>query len=454
MSVVDARNRKIVLKVVYYGCALGGKTTNLVSLHALTDPRREHGLVSIATNDDRTLFFDLLPMDLGQVGGLSVSVKVYTVPGQVQYELTRRQVLRGADAVVFVADSSPSETKANILSFKDLLANMRANGLDTEKTPIVVQLNKRDLPDARPVEEMLADLPGGPRPYFESVATEGRGVVDTFAAVLKAGIAWAYSRSGQPGLSPEKIGEKVEAALAEARGRTLKGARRQQADFEKRFDMDDYVKNRAASKGHRVVDPDALLKESVQTNMMLAEKIDALREGELTSRRRGEMMEALALAAPLLASPKGEAVPAGVLASLLAGAARRQGSLLLFRAKQAVMEEREVVPEGPDLLGRVTDPAQGSLAWRLAKGASFGVIDDLESEVYFGPPPEEARGVASLLTAPLECDGIRFGVFFIYSQTAERAFDGVELEYWRTAATLVGLSLHWRALRRKLAMAA
>jgi len=451
VSVVDARNKSIVIKIVYYGCALGGKTTNLVSLHALTDPKRIHGLVSIATNDDRTLFFDLLPMDLGQIGGLSVQVKLYTVPGQVQYELTRRQVLRGADGVVFVADSGPDAAGPNVLSFKDLYVNMRANGLDTEKTPVLLQFNKRDLPDARPVKEMQADLERKDLPVVESVATEGAGVVDSFAAILKDSIVYAYRRTGQADVPRDKIERTVEAALAGARDQTLSAvAAPSEKGPDARFNMDEYVQNRAASQGHRVVDPDSLLKESVQTNMMLAEKLDGLREGEARSNRRGEMMEALSMVAPMLVNPKEDALPSGVLASLLAGAARKQGSLLLFRSGKNEMEDREAVPEGSDPFGRIVDPTQGSLAYRLSKDTAFRVFEDLEGEIFFGPLPGGIRDLASVLLAPLECDGIRFGSILIYSQISEGVFDNIEQEYWRTASTLVGLSLHWRALRRKL----
>lgn len=451
MSVVDARNKSIVIKIVYYGCALGGKTTNLVSLHALTDPKRIHGLVSIATNDDRTLFFDLLPMDLGQIGGLSVQVKLYTVPGQVQYELTRRQVLRGADGVVFVADSGPEASGPNVLSFKDLYVNMRANGLDTEKTPVLIQFNKRDLPDARSVAEMQSDLGREDLPMVEAVATEGPGVVDSFASILKESIVYAYSRTGQVDVPRDKIDRTVDAALAGARGQTLSDvAVPDEGDSDGRFNMDEYVQNQAASQGHRVVDPNSLLEESVQTTMVLAEKLDGLRGGEALSNRRGEMMESLSMIAPMLVNPKEDALPSGVVATLLAGSARKQGSLLLFRPGKNEMDEREAVPAGSDPFSRIMDPAQGSLAYRLSKDTDFRVFEDLEGEVFFGSPPDGVQDLASVLTAPLECDGIRFGSFLIYSQMSERPFDNVELEFWRTASTLVGLSLHWHALRRKL----
>ena len=179
-------DRTLFAKVVYYGPALGGKTTNLRMLHRLTDPDGRNKLVSLATADDRTLFFDLLPMALGNVLGYRVAIKLYTVPGQVRYDTTRRVVLAGADAVVFVADSDPARERDNRLSWDDLRRNMRANRLDPAAVPVVIQLNKRDLPSATRREEMERVLGAPPRSTVEAVACDGAGVVATFIAACRA----------------------------------------------------------------------------------------------------------------------------------------------------------------------------------------------------------------------------------------------------------------------------
>ncbi len=179
-------DRALYAKVVYYGPALGGKTTNLRLLHRITDPEGATRLLSLATADDRTLFFDLLPFDLGNVLGHRLALKVYTVPGQVRYDATRRIVLSGADAVVFVADSRRGREHENRSSFENLRLNMRANRLDPATVPVLFQFNKQDLEDRATPAEVAAWFGIDEAQGFPAVATDGRGVLDTFVAATKA----------------------------------------------------------------------------------------------------------------------------------------------------------------------------------------------------------------------------------------------------------------------------
>lgn len=181
---IDFHKREIQLKVVYYGPALSGKTTNLVALHRRTAPAARGRLMTLDTRDDRTLFFDLLPMSFTSDSGLSFAIKVFTVPGQVIHEATRRLVLQGADAVVFVADSQVAETRANRDSFLDLKRNLEVNGLDLKSLPVVIQFNKRDLPGIRTDAEIDALAAKGREPVFKAVATRGDGVAETFFGAL------------------------------------------------------------------------------------------------------------------------------------------------------------------------------------------------------------------------------------------------------------------------------
>src|SRR5580765_488883 len=176
-------------KLVYYGPALGGKTTNLRMLHRLTDPDGMERLVSVNTADDRTLFFDLLPFELGSVLGYKVALKLYTVPGQVRYDATRRVVLSGADAVVFVADSDEARERDNRQSWDNLLQNMRATRLDPAAVPILVQFNKRDLAAAAPEGSMGAWFGLAPRLGVPAVACQGKGVLETFLAAAHGMLA-------------------------------------------------------------------------------------------------------------------------------------------------------------------------------------------------------------------------------------------------------------------------
>lgn len=176
MAQVDFAERQLTLKLVYYGPPLSGKTSNLRALHAKVDKLNRGRLMTLDTRDDRTLFFDLLPIFF-RTSSFSLRIKVYTVPGQPVHEATRKVVLAGADGVVFVADSSPDQRQANRASWHNLVANLATFALD--KIPVVVQYNKRDLPDAVPVENL--DRFGDPsRRILEAKAKEGDGVVPTF----------------------------------------------------------------------------------------------------------------------------------------------------------------------------------------------------------------------------------------------------------------------------------
>jgi hypothetical protein len=207
--------RTIKAKVVYYGPAQSGKTTNLEQVHALTDPVGRNRLVSLNTAQDRTLFFDLLPFSLGSVSGYDFQVQLYTVPGQVQYNATRRVVLAGADAVVFVADSRRSMGKENLAAFENMKVNLLANRLVPEKVPLVLQWNKRDLPDVAEPDELNRALNPWGRPSFTAVAPRGEGVLETFSAVVQqmlGAIAVKYNLK-EKGLDPAAVPELVQGAF-------------------------------------------------------------------------------------------------------------------------------------------------------------------------------------------------------------------------------------------------
>jgi signal recognition particle receptor subunit beta len=183
MAVINFARREIEAKVVYYGPALSGKTTNVQVLHGLVPDKQRGELHTMATEEERTLFFDYVPVQLGQIAGFHAKFKLFTVPGQVFYKETRRVVLQGADAVVFVADSGDDRADANIDALIDLEENLRSHALDLASIPLVIQINKRDLPNARKVEDIQADLNPFGVPMLEAVAFEGRGVMETLRAV-------------------------------------------------------------------------------------------------------------------------------------------------------------------------------------------------------------------------------------------------------------------------------
>jgi hypothetical protein len=185
MSMINYASREINCKIVYYGPGLCGKTTNLEYVFNKVNPETRGKLISLATETERTLFFDFLPVDLGSIRGFKTRFHLYTVPGQVYYNASRRLILKGVDGVVFVADSKADRMDANIASMQNLYENLVDYGYDPEKIPLVIQYNKRDLPDAVAVEELRAQLNPQNLPDFEAVATNGIGVFDTLKAVSK-----------------------------------------------------------------------------------------------------------------------------------------------------------------------------------------------------------------------------------------------------------------------------
>lgn len=185
MSFINYASREINCKIVYYGPGLCGKTTNLQYIYAKTNPEAKGKMISLATETDRTLFFDFLPLALGTIRGFKTRFHLYTVPGQVFYDASRKLILKGVDGVVFVADSQIDRLEANIESLDNLRSNLAEQGYDLDKLPYVIQYNKRDLPNVASVEELRADLNPRRVPEFEAVAPTGAGVFDTLKTVAK-----------------------------------------------------------------------------------------------------------------------------------------------------------------------------------------------------------------------------------------------------------------------------
>lgn len=238
---LDFRTRELTIKLVYYGPALSGKTTNLQALHEVVAKDATGRLMTLDTKDDRTLFFDLLPLSFKSTSGVSVRIKVFTVPGQAIHASTRRLVVQGADGVVFVADSQKAETKNNAAAFLDLKSNLEANGLSLEKMPVVIQFNKRDLPPEliRTPEELRELAQRGREPVYLAVAMQGVGVVESFLGLLQmvwrvlneqhhfdekfgfesgAFVQLVASKLGVHGPATQRINTRLGGAAAAARG--------------------------------------------------------------------------------------------------------------------------------------------------------------------------------------------------------------------------------------------
>jgi signal recognition particle receptor subunit beta len=209
--VVSYSGKEINAKLVYYGAGLSGKTTNLESIYEAVPDTSRGKMVSMKTQSDRTLFFDLLPLDLGEIMGFKTRFLLYTVPGQVFYNATRKLVLKGADAIVFVADSEVGKMEENKESLANLRANLAEYNLNLDHLPWVIQYNKRDLPNVYTTEELNAELnPGGRLPFFEAVATQGKGVFETFRGIshlLMEKVTRDLRRSPVGGSTPRPVEE-------------------------------------------------------------------------------------------------------------------------------------------------------------------------------------------------------------------------------------------------------
>ncbi len=191
---INWQSKELSLKIVYYGAALSGKTTNLEVIHSRMDPHSRGDLVSLKTREDRTIFFDFMQIELGEIKGLKPKFNLYTVPGQVFYLASRKLVLQGADGVVFVIDSQPDRMKENIETWNNLQSNLRELGQDPASFPIVIQYNKRDVPDALPVDSIRSHFVFDGRPQIEAVAVQGIGVFETLKPAIRSVIGHILKR--------------------------------------------------------------------------------------------------------------------------------------------------------------------------------------------------------------------------------------------------------------------
>jgi len=210
MAYVNYTNREINAKIVYYGPGLSGKTTNILYIHKKLNPESRGKLVSLATQTDRTLFFDFLPVNVGEIGNFKIRIHLYTVPGQIFYNTTRKMVLKGVDGIVFVADSQKQMLEDNIESLNNLEENLKEYGKRIEEIPLVIQYNKRDLPDAMDLEELHRHLNRYKAPFFTAVATQGQGVLETLTGICKLVINKLKKTAGIMETEKDTFDEEIE----------------------------------------------------------------------------------------------------------------------------------------------------------------------------------------------------------------------------------------------------
>ena len=420
----------LVAKLVYYGPALGGKTTNLQALHGITDPRGTHKLVSLKTADDRTLFFDLLPFDLGRIFGYTVTLKLFTVPGQVRYDGTRRLVLAGADAVIFVADSSRGRRDACRTSFDNLRYNMRANRLDPARVPVLLQCNKQDLPDAAPPDEVAAWLGMPGQEAFPAVAVHGRGVLETFVAAARRMLERLVL------LTDEK--QRREIDLQELQ----RGVDRAFAPHLARLAAEGMCQAAPAGPSDAIVlDEEGSLEQSVQASLRLGDRlveeqgrtarlsreVDALRELGQRLRRLDATFERAALLRGALE----------VVARVVQSSA---GAVLVRQPDGTLRVEASWGRDLPALTE--ADPGRELLA-RMAQAATPCLVDDLAAE---GVPGVPFRAAAS---SPV--DGAEERLLLALAPSPDGAFDEEDLRFLGTVAAHLAAGLDKARLYAELA---
>lgn len=439
----SSAEKVLYVKLVYYGPGLSGKTTNLEMIHKLTDPRRRQAMVSLKTEADRTLFFDLLPFDLGQIHGLDVRIKLYTVPGQIQYDTTRKQVLAGADGVVFVADSSPKQREQNQLMIRYLKNNLDANGLDARTIPFVMQWNKRDLVDAMDVETMDQELNWRHVPAVPAIANSGPGVMETFREITVATLEGLARRA--PGMLDRTCGplrEKVESFFAGF----IEVARRQTSAA--RPDPIGPVYATGAKAGSETqnesahVGLDELLSHAVETNMAFGERLvaDTSRE-QLLHRIRRERRATLDLCRLAAAATDETTLARVVLRAALAGLDITTGSLLRAAGPRQPLREVTIAGRRADPLNSVVSPGIGSVATTLCERNGPVLCHDPLGEFLFGQPHPAIEGLRSVLAVPIKVSAGNEHLLVLYADASTRDFDADDVEYASIVAALAALAM-------------
>ncbi|MGD8439068.1 MAG: ATP-binding protein [Holophagae bacterium] len=424
----DNQYRQIKVKIVYYGPALGGKTTCLHYIHRVTDPQRRTRLYSLNTASDRTLFFDLLSLDLGRIRGYRLTLQLYTVPGQVQYNATRRAVLAGADGIVFVADSQSSQQSANRESLANLEDNLRANGVDLEAVPLVMQYNKRDLSDLVDVDRLEAELNPDDRPFFPTVAITGDGVMEAFANITETTLVSLADRLGLDvtGDAVERLERQVRSALEPYL--TASTPSRPPDDVE-------VTVPEGSPDETGPLSAETLVSEAVRANLAMTDLSSRLETVSRQLQRKALVTRAITDFGRTIAH---QCDPADVL-RLLAKAAvthlKVQAAAVLIGSSED--ELREAVVHGFDrdpLLAAATDGT--TLAGALVRpGEPMLLARDLEG---VDPNPAqraiEVAGFASAVVVPLSALDRLLGALLVYRGADREPLDEHDLEL----ATILG----------------
>jgi signal transduction histidine kinase len=442
----DNQYRQIKIKVVYYGPAAGGKTTCLKHIHRVLDPHRRTKLYSLNTAADRTLFFDLLSLNLGRIRGYRLTLQLYTVPGQVQYDATRRTVLAGADGVVFVADSQPEQRGANSESLEDLWANMEANGLDRSTIPVVLQYNKRDLDPILAVDEMDADLNAENRLAFPTVALTGDGVLDAFAAVGERTLASVADKLGV-GTSPQAI-ERLQAQMRTAMQPFIEDAGEEAEPAE---DVEVTVPAQKV-EADQVLSEDVLVGEAVRANLAMTDINTRLDAVSRQLARKVRVMDSISRFGDAVSNQRD---PAKVLRLLITETIRLlqvQGAAVIITPGAGRLREAVVHGFKQDPLLHAADATGTSVAAALLNDQQAHLVereidDEGESAALAAV---EGAGYASAVAAPMITQEKVVGLLTAYGDSERTELDEDDLQLAAVLASTAAMgyanAIAWRQM--------
>lgn len=448
MAQWNQTDKTLQTKIVYWGPALCGKTTNLQRIHELTDPRGENRLISLNTASDRTLFFDLLPLELGRIFGHSLKIQLYTVPGQVRYDATRRVVLSGADAVVFVADSQPGKGAENRASWENLRGNMRLNGLDPASIPVIVQYNKQDMPNCLPPKEVEACLQSG-RTGIAASALQGKGVTETFQSAILEMLKRLAAPSGRRRAEDAKALEEQIARTFEGYTQRQVAERRSEPTREAGSVSRDAVQPEAVApttiRFNEETGGDDLLVRSLKATLGIAEQFGEMRDlKNRLARRIGELEGLQALARELSRRRDAASILREVADAALKIPGARAVTVLVRAAEDAPLAAavlRNLEAE-PLLFGGGSSPAE-----ELLKRGEPVLLETLP--VVGGAIPSEGVPLGAALVVPLKPALKPHGLVLVYGETT---FAPEDLRFLGLLASHAAVCLDNAAMTERLTL--
>lgn len=465
MAQISHADKEIKLKVVYYGPALSGKTTNLIYVHQVLFPNQKVKLFSINTGDDRTLFFDLLPLELGRINGYDMKLQLFTVPGQVRYNQTRRAVLSKADGVVFVADSQKKELDANQESFSNLKENMVANHLDFATIPIVIQYNKQDAEDIYHPLELDKILNERHAPYFGAIAITGVGVLQTLKQTILHVLA-SFNRNF-PDFSVAAIEDTIdrsfEMVLETYQKKTHGPGTVADPEESLRAGLNSAAHNIKVKESRESITQEQLLEKAVETNIEMAELYNELNATKnLVDQRNRELAILGQVAEALTAEFNPEQLPRMLFKSILMTFQTTHGAVLEFSTQTRRLQELFISGFNRDPLASIALAPGSSLAnylYTQKKPFSFNVFSFEDVNL----PGKRADVLAAelkklrimaFMSVPVRSSGLEFGLMNIYQMINEssvlKAYGSEELKFMARLGAPLSLAFEKLFMSRKV----